>query len=213
MAEMKLPGNSQGPKTPKATPQKKVAAVVQGPVKTQKQPLGKRFASTFMGDDAKGVWHYVAWDVLIPAAKDTLSEAVSQGVERLLFGEARGRSRGRRGLNSSSGGSYISYDRYSNGALGSRGPARREITRQARSAHDFDELVFEARVDADAVLEGLYTILEQYDQVTVSDLYELANVSANFTDQKWGWTDLRGTGVSRRGGNYYLDLPRPTALD
>lgn len=213
MAEAKLPGNSQRAKGPKSLPEKKVESVVKGSVKTQKQPLGKRFAATFMGDDAKGVWHYVAWDVLIPAAKDTLSDAVSQGVERLLFGEARGRSRGRVNRGPASGGSYVSYDRYSSGPLGSRGPARRELSRQGRASHDFDELVFDTRADADAVLDGLYTILEQYDEVTVSDLYELANVSGNFTDQKWGWTDLRGAGISRKRQGYFLDLPRPTALD
>lgn len=213
MAEARLPGNSQQPKGPKAKPQKKVEPVVLGSVSTRKQSLGKRFAATFMGDDAKGVWHYVAWDVLIPAAKDTLSDAVSQGVERLLFGEARGRSRGRRYGNPQSGGSYVSYDRYSRGPIGTQSPARREISRPGRASHDFDELVFDTRVDADAVLEGLYTILEQYDQATVGDLYELANVSGNFTDQKWGWTDLRGSGVSRKRDGYYLDLPRPTALD
>lgn len=72
-----------------AAERKKMEQVVTGEVSRRKKPLGRRFAETFGGGDARGVAGYVVMDVLIPAAKDAISDAVSQGIERMLFGESR----------------------------------------------------------------------------------------------------------------------------
>lgn len=191
---------------------KKVDQVVQSEVVRRKKPLGKRFTETFFGGDSKGVWEYVAFDVLIPAAKDTFADAVSQGVERMIFGEARSVSRrhGRRPNDS-----YISYNRYS-----SRRPDPREerrdrpqISRRARASHDFDEIILATRVEADEVLERLFDLVDKYETATVADLYDLVGISGNYTDDKWGWTDLRTSGITRVSQGYLLDLPRPEPLD
>ena len=89
------PSNSHKKKTPpKAIEEaKKVERVVEGEVIRRKKPLGKRFAELFIGGDAKSVGSYVMFEVLLPAVKDTLADAMSQGVERMLFGEARSTSR------------------------------------------------------------------------------------------------------------------------
>jgi hypothetical protein len=209
MAQVNLPGNSHKSKAPQV--KKEVVSVTKGRVRTKKPALGKRFMNSFFGEDAGGVWHYIGWEVLMPAAKDTITDVVSQGIERLLYGEARGRGRGRGG-NRYSNGPVTNYTRYSSsGPI--RSEPRMEISRRGRATHDFDELVFESRADAEGVIDGLYDILSQYEEATVSDLYELSGVSGNFTDQKWGWTDLKGAGVSKRRDGYYLDLPRPTPLD
>jgi hypothetical protein len=52
-----------------------------------------------------------------------------------------------------------------------------------------------------------------YGQASISDLYELVGITANFTDNKWGWTDLRSSSVSRARDGYLLNLPRPILLD
>lgn len=57
------------------------------------------------------------------------------------------------------------------------------------------------------VLEGMYAILDQYEQVTVADLYELVGISSNFAEHKWGWTNLLGSSISRSGGYFVLNLP------
>jgi len=41
----------------------------------------------------------------------------------------------------------------------------------------------------------------------------LVGLAATHTDNKWGWTDLSGAGVSRIRGGYLLDLPEPEPLD
>lgn len=192
---------------------KKVDQIVQSQVVRRKKPLNKRFSETFFGGDSKGVWEYVAFDVLVPAAKDMFADAVSQGVERMIFGEARSTSRrsGRRPNDS-----YTNYSRYSSNR---RSPdprderPRQQVSRRARATHDFDEIILATRVEADEVLERLYDLVDKYETATVADLYDLVGVSGNYTDDKWGWTDLRGAGISRVRNGYLLDLPRPEPLD
>jgi hypothetical protein len=54
--------------------------------------------------------------------------------------------------------------------------------------------------------------VSQYEQATVNDLYELVGVSGNFTDENYGWTDIRGAGITRIRGGYLLDLPKAELL-
>jgi|KBSMisStaDraftv2_1062788.scaffolds.fasta_scaffold227958_3 hypothetical protein len=193
---------SSGPDTPE---DKKVEAVVKGEVKRRKKPLGRRFTETFLNGDAKGTAQYVLFGVLIPAAKDMLVEAGSQGIERLVFGETRRRSASR-GPNPMG---HIAYNR----PPGLDRPPAAQMSHRARARHDFDEIILQSRGEAEEVLDRMYDLLSRYDSVSVADLYELTGIQSAHTDQKWGWVDLRGSGVSRtRTGGFVLDLPEPTPL-
>src|SRR3954465_6226049 len=188
------------------TPQdKKVESVVKGEVQRRKKPLGKRFHETFLGGDAKGTAQYVVFSVLIPAAKDMLVEAGAQGIERLVYGESRRRPSGR-----SMATGHIAYNRPQ--GVSDRPPAP-SISRRARARHDFDEIVLQTRGEAEEVLDRMYDLLSRYDSVSVADLYELTGVESTHTDHKWGWVDLRGSGLTRtRQGGYVIDLPEPSPL-
>lgn len=190
--------------------EKKIEKVVDGDVVRRKTPLGRRFMQTFVGGDARGVAQYIFMDVLLPAAKDAIADAFSQGIEKMLFGEARSSSR-RTGHRPGSG-SYTSYNRYSS-TVGSRRDEPRTVSRQARANHDFDEIVLATRVEAEEVIGRLFDLVSNYDCASVSDLYELVGISGNFADAKWGWTDIRGAKVQRVRNGYLLDLPRPDPLD
>lgn len=207
-----FPSNSQRPVKPKSEGKevKKVEKVIEGEVVRRKKPLSKRFAETFMGGSAKGVWEYVLMDVLIPAAKDTITDAVSQGVERMIFGDSRSPSSRARRSGSSYG--YTSYNKMSS-TYSSRRDNRREPSHRARSSHDFDEIILSTRVEAEEVIDRLFDLVSKYETASVADLYDLVGVNGSYTDEKWGWTDLRGAGVSRTRSGYLLDLPRPELLD
>jgi hypothetical protein len=216
---MDFPSNSHSNKTrerpidgaPQEKPEeKKLEAVVTGEVVRRKKPLGRRFKETFLGGDAKGVLGFVMLDVMIPAAKDMMADAVSQGIERMLFGEARSTSRRPRG----GGNGYVSYNRYSsNTPRDGRREEPRSVSRSARARHDFDEIILATRVEAEEVIDRLSDLVQRYESATVADLYDLVGVSGNYTDDKWGWTDIRGAAVQRIRNGYLLDLPKPDYLD
>ena len=64
------------------------------------------------------------------------------------------------------------------------------------------------------VLGNLQDIVaSEFEQATVADLYELAGITSSFTDNKWGWMDLRGANVKRVREGYQLNLPKPILLD
>lgn len=210
------PGNSRmnketGPTPPEPTTRKKLDPVVEGDVIRRKKPLGKRFAEVFVTGDGRSVWNYVVFDVLVPAAKDMASDAVSQGIERMLFGESRsGRGRGGHSRPSGSNG-YVSYNRFAPGT--SRREEARPISRQARTNHEFDEIILDSRVQADEVLERLFDLIGEYKVATVSDLYDLVGITPSYTDANWGWDDLRGARVIKAGGGFLLDLPKTKPVD
>lgn len=190
---------------------KKIEKIVEGTVVRRKKPLAKRFTETFIGGDMKTVGSYVMFEVLLPAVKDTIADAMSQGVERMLFGEARSTSR-RTGARP---GTYISYNRMgqSSRSYGRREEPSRTPSRRSRATHNFDEIILETRVEAEEVIDRLFDLVSRYDTATVADLYELVGVSGDYTDDKWGWSDIRGAGVERIRNGYLLNLPRPEPLD
>lgn len=204
-----FPSNSHKSKdpTPK-TEEKKIEKVVTGEVRRRKKPLGKRFVETFVRGDAQSAWSYVMFDVLIPAAKDMVADAVSQGAERMLYGETRSRSRA---TSHQSAGGYHNYTRYASPLTKPREEAR-TMTRKARATHDFDEIILATRIEAEEVLDRLSQLVDQYGTVSVADLYDLLDVSSSYTDNNWGWTDVSTSSVVHVRGGYLLDLPRPELL-
>jgi hypothetical protein len=216
MDEREFPANSKysKPGEPKKVEGKKVERVVTGKVQRRKKPLGRRFAETFVAGEADSVGRYVLFDVIIPAIKDIIADVVSQGIEKMLYGEARSTSR-RTGYRP--GAAHVSYNRYSSSPPWNRDRDKREesrpISRRSRASHDFDEIVLATRAEAEEVLSQLFELVSKYEQATVSDLYNMVGITPAFTDEAWGWTDIRGVGAVRVSNGYLLDLPKPEPLD
>ena len=201
------PSNSK-----KSKQTKKVEKIVANEVIQREKSLTTKFKETFVSGDGRSVTQYVVFEVLIPAAKDTLTDVISLGLEKMLYGESRPSSR--RG--SSLGGrttyapGYISYNKYSTPK-----EDRRNISRRARSSHDFREIILQTRIEGEQVIDQMFDLISRYEQATVSDLYDLLGIETSYTDHKWGWqgSDLRGARVSKTRNGYLLDLPKPELLE
>lgn len=208
MTVPEFPSNNSKSKKPDSQ-DKKITPVVSSGTVRRKKSLRKQISETFVAGDAKMAVRYVIFDVLLPSAKDMIVEAVSQGAEKLILGD----SRRRHPLSPPQSGptGYVSYNRIAMGGR-STGPSR-ALSRQARARHNFDEIVMNDRVEAEEVIDRLFDLVNRYETATVADLYELVGLTASHTDNKWGWTDLHGAGVSRIRGGYLLDLPEPEVLE
>ena len=208
------PGNSRSKKIqPEPQDDKKVSKIIAGEPIRRKKTLSRRFIETFIsGEDARSVFGDLFAEVFVPAAKETVSEMASQGIDRMLFGESRGgRSIRSRAANNALTSSIVSYNRISSGQR--REDPRREIDRRKRAIHNFDDIILETRVEAQETIDKLFEIISSYDSASVSDLYEMCGITGEYTDEKWGWTDLRGARPVRVRGGYLLDLPKPELLD
>ena len=204
-----FPANSNAAKKKVAEPDRVIESVVTTGVIRKKPSLGKRFKETFItGDDAATVGEYLIFEILIPAAKDTIADLVTQGVERKLFGSSRS---SRRRAASSAQNVWTPYGKISSSTSVLKSESR-PVSRHTRANHDFDEIVIPHRVEADRVLDSLYDLLDKYQVATVSDFYALVDVSDTYTDRNWGWTDLRGSEIRRVRDGFVIDLPRPQPI-
>ena len=185
-----------------------VQKIVTGRVRKQKKGFFKRIGQTMFGDDTRSVGAYVLQDILIPAAKDLIVDTIRGGIEVAVYGERQSR-------NSRKGG-YTHYDKvsYRSGDRDrDRERDRREVSRSARARHDFDDIVLDSRGEAEDVRIHLLDLCDEYGQATVADFYDLVGVTSSFTDNKYGWTDLRSASVSRVRDGYLINLPRTELLD
>lgn len=193
----------------------KLESVVAGGAHRRRRSITKRFRENFLSDDVGSVWTYLTYDVVVPGVKNLMFEMVRDGFERLLWGDSRPRRR-----HGPSG--YTSYDSmYSSKSRDSDRNRDRDrdrdrptaISNQARKTHAFDEILIENRGEAEEVIDRLIGLVDNYGTATVSDLYDLVGVTSDYTDQKWGWSDLALASVRGVRGGYILDLPRPIVID
>lgn len=217
-----FPGNSQRargdrrePTNPPAEP-KKIERIVSGEVIRRKKPLGKRVREMFLGGDGPTVWQYAVEDIIVPGMRDIFVDMTIGSVERMVYGQSRSSYRRPR-QHIGGPGAPINYNGFASRPVGGRmmrdEPRVPTLSHRARAALDFDEIIIDSRSEAEMILDGLYHYLEQYEQVAVSDLYEMLGISANFTEQRWGWTDLAGSRIERVRNGYLLNLPRPELLE
>lgn len=217
---MDFPSNSKNPRLgpgpddkPEPSTEEKVIepVAIEGAVVRRKKPLGRRFTELFFsGETPKSVLGYVASTVLIPAAKEMIRDAGGEALDRMLWGGRNGedRSYSRRSRGGSS--PYISY-----GSASSRREDPRERpgpSRRARAMHDFDEIVIPTRAEANEVIERMYDLLNRYEQVSVAEFYRLTHNTPDYTDENWGWKDLRGVEPRKVRDGYVVDLPRAEHL-
>lgn len=211
--ESEFPSNSHRSKeTPKPVEPKKIERITEGAVIRRKTPLSKRFAKLFIAGDSDSVMKYVMMEVLLPGARDMVADGVTQYIERMIYGESRSVNRrpGFRPNNTSVPG-YVNYSRYSAGKPSHEAP-RAGISAKARATHNFDEIILASRPDAEEVIDKLFDLIAKYEQATVADLYELVGETGSFTDQKWGWRDIRDASIQRIHEGYLLRLPAPIDL-
>lgn len=182
----------------------KVEKVVTGAVITRKKSGFRKLADEFISDDAKSIKSYVFGEVLIPAIKKAISDIVTDGIDIILYGESRG---GRR-RNTADRVSYRNYyDTYNT----PRGP--REPASSVRTGYSYDDIILHSRGEAEDVLSRMDELIETYGLVRVADLYDLVGITGNYTDNKYGWTNIRNAEIVRVRDGYMIKMPRAVPID
>jgi len=78
--------------------------------------------------------------------------------------------------------------------------------------NSLDSIIFASQRDAESILEQMVNIVEEYDVVTVGDLYTLVGMRSTHVDQTWGWGALGGVEVLLQREGYIIDLPDPEPI-
>lgn len=183
---------------------KKLESVVSGNVSMRKKTTLKKVADIFFQKDINDVKSYLIMDVLVPEIRDALYNLVMNGLDMMLYD-------GKRTRKSSSNTMRVNYSAKYNNQTSI--PETSNSSPRIKSGLNFDDVVFDDRMDAEEVLNQMLNIIEQYDSVSVADFCELAGIPGEYTDRKYGWTSLGAAEVKRlSGGGYVLKLPRVILL-
>lgn len=172
--------------------EKKVKRATKGKVKRRKRGFGSKVSDYLSDLDLMD-------DIIIPTGKKLLFDMV----ESVLFhGEKRPKGRSEK----------VSYRSYYDD--GSRDYVSKKRSRRSES-YDYDEIIYETRGEAEAVLDNLEDAIKKYHAASIADLYDISGVSNNdrYTDNKYGWTSLRFAEVERTRDGYRLRLPKVQPLD
>ena len=173
-------------------PEKKLTKVANA--KLKKKSEIQKIAETFVAEDLNKVKNAVLMDVIVPAVKKVISDIVTNGIDMLLYGEVK--------HNKTTTTSKIGY----NSMYNSQNQAN--TARVARSSYIYNDIILSSRGEAEEVLNQMNEIIGTYGVVSVADLCEIVGVTGEFTDNKYGWSDIRDAYVERGKDGYMLKLPR-----
>lgn len=187
--------------------EKRAEKVIEGGAATRKRTRWEKLAGNEAVSSAgEKLEKYATQKVsdMICMFVSTVCDMVCNVVNIRITGEPMSRK-------SSVPGGRVSYRKYYNDDeddddRGSRKP------RVGKAEGNYDDIVFESRGDAEVVLDQMEDLLDHFKVVRVADLYDLAGLSCGYTENKYGWSDLRDAYVDRTRGGYVIRLPRADAL-
>ena len=177
--------------------------VISGEIVERKKSAFTKLASLFLVEDLGNIKQYLLEEVIIPSIRDGLYDIIRNGAEMMLGIDTKA---GRRTTGPAPKVSYGKY--FSQG----RNPEKSRDDSETRSRYDFDRFALPTRGDAEAILSTLLEIIDQYDTVTVAELYDLLGIESKYTDTKYGWTSLGSATTKRVPEGYVLKLPTATLL-
>jgi hypothetical protein len=204
----------KGKEKKQAAKEKKIDTIVSAPAVVKKKGVFRRAKDTLIEVDFKSTMAYVVVDVLIPAAKDMVYDAITNGAKHSIFG-GRGRGGVMRRSYSDDRESHVIYNRGVDRGSRSMGINRYapEPQRGSRSnRYGIDNFIIVDRQEAELVLESMADAIETYQVVSVADLNQMIGIAVRPIDHKWGWTRVDGVEVHQTREGYLIDLPEPEPI-
>lgn len=194
--------------------EKQLQKVVTGEVIERKKSLGIKIKEAFIAADWKSTGEYVFWQVLLPAAKNTLWDMGSKAWSRTLYGQDSVGGipgAGRPGLHGQQ--THITYNQPVN-RIPWQTPQRPADPRLSpgvvaavpEPAYNY---VVSSQAEAQRILTMLQDTTEVYTVATVADLHTLLGIRVEHTDHTWGWESLAGARAYQVRQGWVLDLPAP----
>lgn len=197
----------------------KVEPVVKNKVHTKKRTAKTIMQAIFVPQDVASVRDYIIFDIVIPKAKTVMADLGNSILNAILFGDA-GPSR-TTPYGQGSGVQRVSYNSYSSSRPASQqgrvtygSNQHRPSQNDPRNRAIFEDVIFDSKPDADAVLAKLTEMIDMYGVVSVNDAYDACDLSAPYTYNNYGWTSLSSAYVDRnRHGEWVIHFPLALPID
>lgn len=189
-------------KETQASEGKRAEKVIKGKAKVKKNEM-RKLTDVFISEDVSNVKSYILMDVMVPAVKKAIYDLIVGTLDMSLYG-GRGGSNGKR-----STADKVSYRDYNSV---SRRDERTYNSNRTASGYSYDDIIVDTRGEAESVLMRMDEIMEEYESVRVADLYDLVGVTGQYTDNNYGWTNIRNAEVVRVRDGYKIKMPRAIPL-
>lgn len=178
--------------------------------RVRKQSLARKFLRYILADTIETARERTIKDVLLPGIRNLIFDTGNEMMAMLLFPGESDRPSGYRGGYSKRKGERTSYDKYYRDK-DRRNSTRRESYRD--SAYDPDDIILDTRAQANDALDELDFIIHKYGQASIANFYDIVGVTGEWTDNRYGWTSLRGAGVKPVRDGFMIILPPTRVLD
>lgn len=168
----------------------------------KKKPLSQKIAGKFIAEDVEDVKDYFINDLLIPGIIDTF-------IDTLLMLLGRGddysssRDRRKKGYHN-----YNSYSSYKGKSSSSRRNRRSERRRRDEDEDlpEYDNIVIPNRQDAEEIVDRLHSYIDENGDVSIAEFFEMLDLTAPYTDNKWGWTRRSQIDIRKVKGGFLIDV-------
>lgn len=180
---------------------KKVEKIISGTAMQKNKTFSQKIAGVFATEDVPDLKNYILWEVVVPSLKDVTRNGLISIVE-VIFGSGKS-SR----LNKS-------YDRVSYRNYNSISTSRE--SKPSHSSHErmsFDNIRLDNKKDADIVMDQMEELIEAYGIVSIADLKDIVGLETYFTDNKYGWSNIRSAKIVRVSGGWLISMPNPYPID
>ena len=178
--------------------------------RVRKQGLVKRIAKSIVEDSIETAKERAIEDIIVPGFKSLIFDTITEMFDVMLFGgggERPYRASNRRYGNSNRSEKTSYSDYYQNGSR--RGDPRR----RRESLYEPDEIIVDTRTEARNALDELDYTIRKYGQASVADFYDIVGVTGDWTDNQYGWTNLRGASIKPVRDGFMIVLPRTQVLN
>lgn len=196
---------SNSHKSKEVAKQHAIEKVVSGKVRVKRQRKGnlEKAAEIFTGQDLNSVKEHLIKNVLFPNIQKLLYDTITNGADTIIYGG--------KGKNKRSDGTRVPYWRSYDSESGSN---NEKPTYSGRGIYNFENLLFEKKQDAEAVLDSMQEIIDQFGVVSVADLYDLADVTIdNTTASNYGWKSIASAKSVATPDGWILSLSKPIYLN
>jgi hypothetical protein len=188
-------------------PKKEMDQIITIQPKKVKRNLFSRLITGVMGPEGlPGIGAYVNEEIVKPAIKNIIFDAITSAASMAMYGDKRGPNRHHTSYNGRRE-PYRPNTNYSSSYNGTPERAPERIVRAPRAG--IEEYVIEDRNDASRVLITLTEAADMYGSASVADYYDLIGAPSKHTDHDYGWVHdsiMRATILPVRGG-YVIKFP------
>lgn len=194
---------------------KKAPIVKKGGAKLIKKPLYERFSETFFGGSIHDAKSYAIREYIIPGIKNIVRDSITGALDRLLYGDSSTTIVGKNGIKFLTPGgsnSIVPYGSISSGkVIGGTRSVQSSMKPSVVVYYDTIDESTGRRITAEENARNVLTRLREQiitgTYATVADYKDFSQVSAEFTDENFGWYDLSQARIRPEQGGYIIVLP------